>query len=446
MRASSILFTALVAGSTVAVPSAIFKGHLHRRDHAILLRRTQESDVAAAEVAAANAAASEANIAVANESDAAGDQQVYDYAVEDAHDDDEEDDNGEDSEYNSTEFADGGIVGAPEVNNIYIDYVQSAQSLSVGVSISSATAASSTFIQIRQTSTSQVTSSVVESSPPVPTSYASSSSNVPETISYSPFNNDHTCKSADAVYADLAKIASVGIKAIRVYGIDCDSTKIVQPACVKLGLKIDQGFWIGPKGADAIDTDVKALISWVKNSHNNDWSIFTTFTVGNEAISGGFTDGPTLLAKIKSVKSTLRAAGWTGTVTTAETPQAYINYPALCQDPNALDYVGVNEHPYFDPSSTAGEAGKVLLAQSQRVQQMCNNREVRITETGYPSAGSTNGKQVPTLENQALAIASIIKETKGKAVMFTMYDDMWKDPGSRNVEQHFGIFHLFQSL
>lgn len=444
MRASSILFTALVAGSTMAVPSAIFKGHLHRRDHAILLRRTQESKSTADEVAAAKAGAAEINLAVAAARDVAEDQQLYNYVVEDdAHTDDEEDDNDDNSEDDSSQYTDGGIAEPPEDSNDYIDSAHTPQTPSVSVPIASTTAASSTFIQLQQTSTSQVISPAVGSASPVPTSHAS---NVPETISYSPFNNDHTCKSADAVYADLAKIAAVGIKAVRIYGIDCDSTNIVQPACVKLGLKMDQGFWIGPKGADAIDTDVQTLISWVKNKHNNDWSIFTTFTVGNEAISGGFTDGPTLLAKIKSVKSTLRAAGWTGTVTTAETPQAYISNPALCQDPNGMDYVGVNEHPYFDSSSTAEEAGKVLLAQSLKVQQTCNNREVRITETGYPSAGNTNGKQVPTPENQALAIASIIKETSGKAVMFTMYDDMWKDPGFRNVEQHFGIFHLFQYL
>ncbi|KAF5099111.1 hypothetical protein D0Z00_001775 [Geotrichum galactomycetum] len=275
---------------------------------------------------------------------------------------------------------------------------------------------------------------------------ASSSSNgfpKPKTVTYSPYNDDSSCKTSDQVYSDLSKIASLGIGNIRVYGTDCNSIYTVEPNAVKLGLKVDQGFWIGSAGVDAIDSGVQDLINWVKNNNGGDWSLFTTLTIGNEAIYGGYVDGKTLLAKIKSVKSTLRSAGWSGSVTTAEPPQSYINFPDLCTDTDGIDYVGLNAHPYFDANTAPADAGNFVLSQIKLAQSACNNRAVQITETGYPSAGNTNGKAVPTKDNQATAIKSILSAMNNNCVLFTLYNDMWKTPGPYNVEQNFGFIDLY---
>lgn len=268
-------------------------------------------------------------------------------------------------------------------------------------------------------------------------------SGIPNTITYSPYNDDSSCKDAGTVMSDLSMLSGKGVKAVRIYGTDCNSIQTVQPACQQLGLKIDQGFWIGPAGVDSIDDGVQSLISWVQQNNNNDWSIFQTITVGNEAVYGGYIDAATLLGKIKSVKSTLRSAGWGGSVTTAEPPQTYLGYTDLCTDTDGVDYIGVNAHPYFDPSSSPETAGDFVLTQLSTVQGACNNRPAQITETGYPSAGNTNGNNVPNKENQATAIANIMKALNNGGVMFTTFNDAWKAPGPYNVEQHFGIIDLF---
>ncbi|KAF5094153.1 hypothetical protein D0Z03_002170 [Geotrichum reessii] len=265
---------------------------------------------------------------------------------------------------------------------------------------------------------------------------------IPETLTYSPYNDDGTCKNFDQVYSDLSKIASFGINNIRVYGTDCGSISTIQPSALKLGLKINQGFWIGSSNVDSIDQSVNDLIQWVQKENGGDWNLFTTLTVGNEAIYSGFVDGNTLLGKIKSVKSILRSAGWNGPVTTAEPPQSYIDFPNLCTDTDGIDYVGLNAHPYFDANTSPDQAGNFVLAQIGIAQNTCNNRNIRITETGYPSAGNTNGKAIPTKENQATAIKSIMGALNNKAVLFTLYDDKWKNPGPYNVEQHFGLVDL----
>lgn len=532
MRFSSIISIALAAGSAVSAPVAVFKGHLHKRDHhAALLRRSQEAS------ASASSASSIHKHLLAREANPDGPATVYEtvyvtpsspattedaqvvYVTEVAMVTVVVDQNGRPRSTNN-----GGVdTGAadPSTSNPSPSTTQnaetSAQTLlqsaaiattstaqqqtssdaavsisssvtqsSVLASSSSTLATSSTQVSLAEdkaadfsaptsssvqtssespSSTEQVetssATSVVESTTSSSFSSSASSSSVssssaaasatstasvsgvPQTITYSPYNDDKSCKDSDAVYSDLSKIAALGIKAVRIYGTDCNSISTVEPACVKLNLKIDQGFWIGPQGADSIDDGVQELISWVQQSNNNDWSLFTTFTIGNEAVYAGYVDGSTLLSKIKSVKSTLQSAGWSGTVTTAEPPGSYYSYPELCTDTDGIDYVGLNAHPYFDATSSADSAGSFVLSQIEAVKGVCNNRDVSITETGYPSAGNTNGNQVPSEANQATAIG-LIMEAVPDAVMFTVYDDKWKDAGSYNVEQHFGILHLFE--
>lgn len=296
---------------------------------------------------------------------------------------------------------------------------------------------------LRTLTTSSSSTSTSTSAAATSTSPVNAMGGVPETITYSPYNADSTCKDAATVLSDLTQVAGKGIKAVRIYGTDCNSINTVETAAKQLGLQIDQGFWIGPTGADSIDEGVQSLIDWVQQSNNNDWSIFQTFTIGNEAVYGGFIDGATLLAKIKSVKAQLRAAGWTGTVTTAEPPQTYLNYPDLCTDTSGVDYIGVNAHPYFDPSTSAATSGQFVLAQISTVQSACNNRQVQITETGYPSSGNVNGLNVPSPANQAVAIKSILEALNYKGVLFTCFNDLWKAPGPYNVEQAFGALNLF---
>lgn len=315
---------------------------------------------------------------------------------------------------------------------------------------SSSVAEPSLTLTTLSSSTISSSSSAISSSTAVESATATSSANsnglrVPETITYSPYHDDSTCKDADAVRADLSTIAAKGIKTVRIYNTDCNTITTVEPTARDLGLKIDQGFWIGPLGADSIDSGVQELIDWVSNENGNDWSLFSIITVGNEAVYGNHIDAPTLLSKIKEVKKKLRAAGWSGSVTTAETPSTYSGYPELCTDSDGIDVIGVNAHPYFNAAGSASDSGDFINAQIETVKGICgSNVNVRITETGYPSSGDTNGNQVPTKENQAIAIEQIIDATNNKAVMFTMYDDYWKAPGPYNVEQHFGIFHLFE--
>ncbi|KAK9432990.1 glycoside hydrolase superfamily [Lipomyces doorenjongii] len=305
-----------------------------------------------------------------------------------------------------------------------------------------------TYITVSPSTTESVATSTTEEATSTPASVISDSSStplstiVPYALSYSPYTNSGDCKTAEEVSEDLAIIAAKGISTIRIYGTDCNSISTVESAAAMYSLKVIQGLWIDSSGIDSIDSGVSDLISW--GSMDSNWDMIAMITVGNEAVQDGYVTVSELLTKISSVRTQLRDAGYTGPITTAETPNVFISNPELCTS-DLLDLVAINAQPYFDEHATAETAGEFDLGQIQVTKAACNNKDVFITETGYPTSGLTNYNNVPSVENQKIAVKNILEATNGNITMFTMYNDLWKALGPYEVEQSFGIFYFISS-
>lgn len=239
------------------------------------------------------------------------------------------------------------------------------------------------------------------------------------------------------IKSDLQMLVSKKIYEIRLYGVDCLTISAVLPLCQQLGIKLNQGFWISDAGVNSIDNDVTQIIQWAQT---NGWGIFDVFTIGNEAVLSGFVSASDLISKISEVKTRLRNAGFGGSVTTAEPPAIFFQHPELCTQ-SAIDFVGINSHSYFNQDLFADQAGQYVTMQQGQIAQLCS-KPVEIVETGYPSAGIVNGNNVPSIENQKIAIKSIMDATGGAVTILTTFDDFWKDPGPFGIEQSFGMIDL----
>ena len=264
----------------------------------------------------------------------------------------------------------------------------------------------------------------------------------PITITYSPYNNDGSCKSSDAVLSDLTLIKSKGISKIRIYGTECNSLETVEPACVQLGITINQGLWIDSNGVDSLDSSLQALITY---GQTNGWDIFDFITVGNEAINSGYCSVFDLINKIASVKSQLQSAGYPGEITTSEPPVTFLKNPELCISSD-IDFVGINAHSYFDIYASAESSGTFVKGQLQLTQNACGSKTVSITETGYPSQGIQNGGNIPSKANQLIAVQAIFNELGNDVTILSAFDDFWKNPGKYGIEQYFGISDLLPTV
>ncbi|KAK0290284.1 Cell surface mannoprotein mp65 [Friedmanniomyces endolithicus] len=268
------------------------------------------------------------------------------------------------------------------------------------------------------------------SSAPAPTSSSAPGADFSGyTLSYSPYNSEDSCKSQDQVNSDFNVISGYGM--IRIYGTDCDQTATVLTAVKAKGMKLFAGVY------DV--NNVNAEVQQIVNAANGDWSNFHTVSIGNEGVNNGAYSVDQVVSAIGTARSTLQAAGYTGKVVTVDTFVAMIANPQLCQ---ASDYAAANCHPFFDGGVSAEDAGQFVLGQAQRVSEACGGKETMITETGWPSDGETNGKAVPSQDNQVAAVNSIRTAFSNNVVLFSAFNDKWKqnNPGTFGAEHYWGIY------
>lgn len=245
---------------------------------------------------------------------------------------------------------------------------------------------------------------------------------------YSPYNDDGTCKDSSAVNSDFEKLD--GYSLFRLYGTDCNQVANVLSAAKSKNAKIFAGVF---NIAD-VTNEVNTIIAAAKN----DWSSIDTVSIGNELVNNKQATPEQVIAAIGTARGLLKAAGYTGNVVTVDTFVAMIANPSLCQ---ASDYAAANCHAFFDGGRTAEQAGEFVLEQSKRVADACAGKRVVITESGWPWQGGSNGVAVPSVANQKAAISSLKSSFSKDLILFTAFDDMWKqDSGATyGCEKYYGI-------
>ncbi|GMM38063.1 putative family 17 glucosidase [Saccharomycopsis crataegensis] len=260
-----------------------------------------------------------------------------------------------------------------------------------------------------------------------------SSSSLAKGIAYTPYTAAGECKTTSEVAEDLKTIADYDI--IRLYGTDCN-----QVSNVLAGKADSQKLFLEVYDPSSIAAEVSVMKSAIESSGS--WDDVHTVSIGNELVNSGLATVSQIAEYVATGKTALTAAGYTGPVVSVDTFIAVINNPGLCAH---SDYIAVNAHAYFDGGYTAEDAGVWLLNQIQRVWEACEaetgeTKDVFISESGWPSAGDTNSKAVPSVANQKAAISSIVENCGNDTIVFSAFNDLWKADGSYNVEKHWGIY------
>ncbi|RHZ58064.1 putative cell wall glucanase (Scw4) [Aspergillus thermomutatus] len=252
-------------------------------------------------------------------------------------------------------------------------------------------------------------------------------------ISYSPYTSYGTCKSFDQINKDIEHLSYYSF--IRIYGIDCDQTKLVTQAARQHGLKVFAGVFDLQNFPDSLH-----YIRDAAAAAGGDWSVFHTIAIGNELVNKGQNAPGDVVNAVNTARGILRGAGYQGPVVTVDTFSVMLQHPELC---TASDYCAANCHAFFDNQQLPEHAGEYALDKARRISVAAGGKKTVITESGWPHAGLANGRAVPSPENQKKAIASLRRAFANDPdfVLFTAFDDLWKsdNPWTFGAERFWGI-------
>ncbi|KAF8436431.1 glycoside hydrolase superfamily [Terfezia claveryi] len=248
-------------------------------------------------------------------------------------------------------------------------------------------------------------------------------------ISYSPYTGtpgNTRCKTPAEVGNDIARLQAYSL--VRLYGLDCDQVKNVLPHTRKYGMQLMVGIY----DVNNMDMQCNMLSSIV----NGNWKGIHSVMIGNEFILEGKKTAQQMVDLTKDARAKLRAKGFKGPVASVNVFYEVLQNPLLCQE---QDIIAVNCHPFFDGKVPAKNAGAWVANMRKQVSAKCGGKYVMITETGWPTKGSTNGQCAPSKENQLTAVNSISSTCADGVVLFNAFNDVWKSPGAFNAEQYWGI-------
>ncbi|KAG6004333.1 hypothetical protein E4U21_001146 [Claviceps maximensis] len=253
-------------------------------------------------------------------------------------------------------------------------------------------------------------------------------------VSYTPYRADQGCKTQQHVDDDFKRMAA-SYSVIRVYGTDCNQVSMVHSAAKAHGMRLFLGIW----NPSSVPDEAAKIIAGIRG----DWDMVHTISVGNELVNNGQVSPQDIIRAVSSARSILRAAGYKGPVVTVDTFTAVLAHPELC---NESDYCAVNAHAFFDSTIIPSESGRWLQNTMSNIKSVMSDpkKKIVVTETGWPTKGASNGRAVPSMENQRLALHSIKQQfgsNPESIFLFSAFNDLWKkaDMATFNADQYWGI-------
>ncbi len=259
-------------------------------------------------------------------------------------------------------------------------------------------------------------------------------------VDYGPFRDGQQpggpCPTAKQMTEDMWLLTRMG-NAIRTYGLaDCNLGKNLLKAASPAPLQIVLGLWLGPD-ASANAKEIKSL-SKLKGKLKNVMAI----AVGSETLLRGDLSMDVLIGYIQQVRDIVGDQGIP--ITTAEPWHIWLGLDGRYPDPtplaSAVDFLFLNIHPYWEQVPITAAVDHVF-DKVYRVQQAYPSKSVVISETGWPTAGPSNGAAEPSLENQKLFLKEFLPQAKAEDLSFfsfEAFDEQWKPESG--VEQHWGLY------
>ncbi|KAJ7591448.1 glycoside hydrolase superfamily [Mycena floridula] len=263
----------------------------------------------------------------------------------------------------------------------------------------------------------------------------------------------YTCRT-QAQWNQVANdAAGLGMVAIRITGFDCNALDMAAQACAQANIALLAGIFIpGTVAASIVDInnqvqDFRAAVAKYGQGR------FVALTIGNEVNDSV----DNIMAKVFDVRGYLNSIGITVPVSTVDTWVRIRDNPALC----GADFVGANAHAFYDGSPSSNANNFMVNAVIPSLTRACPGKTIRITESGWPSRGPSNGNAVASINDELIALQGLNCGIKAHLIHYSKFlfhfqqaqnvimyafeydDQLWK---ANDNERSFGMWVKIQGF
>lgn len=292
---------------------------------------------------------------------------------------------------------------------------------------------------------------------------------LPWAVSYSPYTSVGLCKPLATIMGDLEAIEDAGIRAVRLYSLDCRVLQAVESTDLDIVLGLQpRSDSAGVENSSHLNSLIKCLDSQLADiSHWGHWERISMLAVGSQGVFEETYTRAELVKILRYVRLVVsQQPKFNGLLTTAEPVESWISptrYNAaslkeyklyqqyesqlkledydyfsniedndLCE---AVDVIGLVVEPFFNSAAEAEDAGNWLVRDVKYAHQLCSDafigsahtsfdpsdeqganipvdstskRPVIVLEAGWPNQGKDNGHALASENEQRIAIEEMI--------------------------------------
>jgi len=226
---------------------------------------------------------------------------------------------------------------------------------------------------------------------------------------------------------DLALLAGEA-HAVRTYTVDSTMAEVPRLAAAH-GLNVALGAWISNQ-AERNEAELSRLITVYRENHRQ----VVRVIIGNETILREEQTVEQMIAHIERVRHSVWAP-----ISTAEPWHIWLKHPELVKH---VDFIAVHLLPYWEGVSV-DVAVDYVIDRYHALKQAYPDKQVVISEVGWPSNGRTRQDAVASLGNQAKFLRRFLAAAERENITYYVmeaFDQPWKRAIEGEAGSHWGVF------